>query len=237
MRFIFLFSCLCLCLVSFGSRADENVESNIVRGLHSLQPDVEITAITPTPIDNIYQVMIGADVVYMTGDGRYAFKGDLLDLESRRNLSEEERSIARIDILEKLPEKDLIEFAPEKTEHAIYVFTDVDCSYCRRLHRDVPELNRNGIAVRYLAFPRGGVNSPAFRNMVSVWCAKDRQQALTDAKNGKSIKSSDCANPVSKQYQIGRDLGIRGTPAIYLENGTELPGYMPPKDLVRVVKR
>jgi thiol:disulfide interchange protein DsbC len=223
--------------MSFGSSADENVEANIVRGLHSLQPDVEITAITPTPIDNIYQVMIGADVVYMTGDGRYAFKGDLLDLESRRNLSEEERSIARIDILEKLPEKDLIEFAPEKTEHAIYVFTDVDCSYCRRLHRDVPELNRNGIAVRYLAFPRGGVNSPAFRNMVSVWCAKDRQQALTDAKNGKSIKSSDCANPVSKQYQIGRDLGIRGTPAIYLENGTELPGYMPPKDLVRVVKR
>jgi len=237
MRFIFLFSCLYLCLVSFGSRADESVESNIVRGLNSLQPDVEISAITPTPVVNIYQVTIGADVVYMTSDGRYAFKGDLLDLEGRRNLSEEERSIARIDILEKLPEKDLIEFAPEKTEHAIYVFTDVDCSYCRRLHRDVPELNKNGIAVRYLAFPRGGVNSPAFRKMVSVWCAKDRQQALTDAKNGKSIKSTDCANPVSKQYQIGRDLGIRGTPAIYLENGTELPGYMPPKDLARVVKR
>jgi len=238
MRFKLLFGyLLCLGLVSSGSHADENVEATIAQGLQSLLPDAEITSITPSPIAKIYQVMIGPDVVYVTGDGRYVLKGDLLDLQERRNLSEEKRSIARIDILENISRQDLIEFAPEKTEHAIYVFTDVDCTYCRRLHRDVPELNKNGVAVRYLAFPRSGFDSAAYRSMVAVWCSEDRQQALTDAKNGKTVKSSQCDDPVKKQYQIGKNLGVRGTPAIYLEDGTELPGYMPPEKLVNLIRR
>ena len=237
MRFTLLLSgCLWLVLLSFEGHADEDVKANITSGLQSLLPDMKITAITPSPVQNIYQVMMGPDIVYMTGDGRYLLKGDLLDLQDRRNLSEEGRSVARLDILKNISERDLIEFAPEKTEHAIYVFTDVDCSYCQRLHRDVPELNKNGVAVRYLAFPRAGIDSKAYRDMVAVWCAGDRHQALTDAKNGKPVAYRQCDNPVKQQYQIGRSLGIRGTPAIFLENGTELPGYMSPDKLVNLIR-
>ena len=106
---------------------------------------------------------------------------------------------------------------------------------CRRLHRDVPVLNEHGIGVRYLAYPRGGIGSRAFDTMQAIWCAADRQQALTDAKNGAQFASKKCKNPVEDEYLLGQKFGIRGTPGIYTENGDELPGYVPPDDLIKIV--
>ncbi len=235
MRWVYL---LILAVSSAAARpayAEQAPEEVIARALEAFWPEVEITRISPTPIANLYEVMIGPDVIYMSGDGRFVLRGDLLDLRERRNLSEDQREEVRKAILEKLPAKDYIEFAPAKTEHIVYVFTDVDCSFCRRLHRDVPELNARGIAVRYLAFPRGGAGTRTYDVMQSVWCSSDRRQALTDAKNGKAVKPSQCASPVASHLQLGQKFGVRGTPAIYLENGQELPGYTPPDELLSIV--
>ena len=115
------------------------------------------------------------------------------------------------------------------------MFTDITCGYCIRLHRDVPELNRIGIEVRYLAFPRAGIGSGPFKDMESVWCANDKNKAMTSAKLGKKVKSAKCNNPVKKQYELGQLMGVIGTPAIYLENGREMPGYIPPQRLLQAI--
>jgi len=224
-------------LATWTVYAEKTVEENITHALQTIAPDVEVTGIRPTPIENLYEVLLGADVIYMSGDGRFILRGDLLDLQEKRNLSDDQRSLARKEVLSKLPSKEYIEFAPAKTEHVIYVFTDVDCSYCRRLHKDVPVLNENGVAVRYLAFPRGGIGSRAFNTMQAVWCSADRNQALTDAKNGIPIKAKQCPNPVEKQFLLGQQFGVRGTPAIYLEDGKELSGYTPPDELLKLVRK
>ena len=224
-------------LFSLSVYADDEVEQNIKNSLATILPSVEITSISKTPIDNLYEVMVATNVIYMTGDGRYVLKGDLLDMQQRTNLSENQRSAARTELFSSLSSDEIIEFAPEKTDHAIYVFTDIDCAYCRRLHKDVPELNDHGVAIRYLAYPRAGLGSRSFNEMVSVWCADDRQKALTDAKNGETIVAKQCTNPVESQYKLGKELGIRGTPAIFLEDGEEIPGYMPPSELLKYVNK
>ncbi len=224
-----------LILSAFNVMAADDVKARLGKGLHEIFPDVEITHINPTPIANVYEVMIGPDVVYMTGDARYVLKGDLIDMRERRNLSEDVRAQSRIDLLKNVPESDYIEFASKHSKDTIYVFTDVDCGYCRKLHQDVAELNDKGISVRYLAYPRAGIGSTSYKEMEDIWCSKDRNQALTDAKNGHPAKSSDCKNPVKTQYELGREVGVRGTPAIYLENGRAIPGYMPPDELLRIL--
>ena len=210
-------------------------EAAITESLRRVFPDLEITRIRESRIEGLYEVMIGTDVLYATRDGRYIIQGDLLDLKARANLTEETRSGARINLLERIPEGETIEFAPPEPRHTVYVFTDISCGYCRRLHRDMPELNRRGIAVRYLAFPRGGVGSSAFREMESVWCAADRKSAITDAKAGKPVARAQCSNPVRKQFELGQLLGVTGTPAMFRTDGRLLQGYMEPDELLQAL--
>ena len=210
-------------------------KDNISRSLQIIFPGETVTAINPTPVAGLYEVSLGPNVIYMSGDGKYVFHGDMMDIQARLNISEQVRSAARKKILDNLKRSDYIEFSPAHPVHVIYVFTDVECSYCRRLHRDVPVLNENGIGVRYLAYPRGGVGSRAFNTMQAVWCADDRRQALTDAKNGVQFAVKKCRNPVEDEYVLGQKFGVRGTPGIYTENGDELAGYVPPEELIKIL--
>lgn len=211
-------------------------EKKITTTLNTHFPGLEISSIRDAGIPGWYEVMLGAEVIYLTEDGRYMFQGNLVDLEQHRNLTEERRSNARIDLLKGIPASEMIVFAPEKTQHSIYVFTDVDCPYCRRLHKDVPKLNAMGIAVKYLAFPREGIGSETYREMEAVWCAKDRNKALTEAKQGVRIKGAKCDDPVGRQFLIGQDMGIRGTPAIYTEDGRQIGGYLSPDEIAEIFK-
>lgn len=223
--------------ISFSALAEDELNAELTLALSRLLPDVEIDDVSPTPINGLYQVVIGSDIIYMTRDGNYVIKGEILDLEERRNLTEDVRAVSRVKILGSIKEDDYIEFSSENMQDAIYVFTDVDCGYCRKLHQDVPELNSLGVTVRYLAYPRAGVESAAGHEMSSVWCAEDRQKALTAAKNRESVEAKSCDDPVAEQYAMGQKLGVRGTPAIYLQNGRMLPGYMPPDEIIKQLKR
>jgi len=237
MRVVTVLMYMTLFLSAFNTVAAEQVEERLAKRLQQVFPDINISSVHATPIDNIYEVMVGPDVIYMTGDARYVLKGDLIDMQERRNLSEDVRSQSRVDLLKSIPKSDYIEFASKNSKDTIYVFTDIDCSYCRKLHRDVPELNENAITVRYLAYPRAGIGSASFKKMENVWCADNPPQALTDAKNGRPAKTSDCKNPVEKEYLLGKEMGVRGTPAIFLENGQAVPGYMTPEELLSVLDR
>lgn len=238
----FILSCTLAALALSGGSsalvlADPTPEAAIAGSLKTVYPQVQITQISESMIPGLYEVMLGPDLIYVSHDGRYLLDGDILDLQDRLNLSEEKRATARGKVLAEVPSGEWIEFAPADPGHTLYVFTDISCSFCRLLHRDVPELNRLGIAVRYLAFPRMGTDSPTFRDMESVWCAGDRQKALTDAKLGLPIKKASCDNPVRRHFILGQAIGISGTPGVYTEDGRRLPGYMPPGELLHALQQ
>jgi thiol:disulfide interchange protein DsbC len=221
--------------ISNGVLADPGKHDAIEKSIKKALPNVVPDQINPTPIDGISEVLVGPSVLYITNDGKYLFQGSLIDMATRTNLSEERRKDVRIAAINDFGEDRMIIFPAEKPRHTITVFTDIDCGYCRKLHNEIDKYNDKGITVRYLMFPRSGPNSPSYDKAVSVWCEKDRRQALTDAKAGKALPKASCENPIKEEYELGSMIGIRGTPAIILEDGEMLPGYIPADRLAKAL--
>jgi thiol:disulfide interchange protein DsbC len=154
-----------------------------------------------------------------------------MDIDTRADLTDQAKSGIRMALLTDLKRDEQISFAPEKPEYDLLVFTDIDCGYCRKLHNQMAEYNEEGIAIHYMAFPRAGIGSGSYDKFVSVWCADDQQAALTLAKSGGDPEPQKCPNPVAEQYDIGRELGVTGTPALLTPEGILIPGYVPPAQL------
>lgn len=209
--------------------------------LQAARPDLmqSIRKVSETPVPNLYAVeLAGGTLLYGTADGGHLIAGDLYALGDGEliNLAEEERSVTRRRLLESVDRDDMIVFSPKgQVKGAINVFTDVDCGYCQMLHRDVPELNARGIEVRYMAYPRAGLGSETYLKIVSAWCAKNPQDAITRLKARESIPEATCDNPVADQYALGGAMGVTGTPAIVLDNGRLLPGYLPVDRLTAIL--
>jgi len=199
-------------------------------------PGLGIENIKDGPIPGVYELSLGAQVAYVTDDGRYLIKGEIIDLESNLNLTESRRAQSRAEVLAALDEDNMIIFAPKddaKVRYTVTVLTDIDCGYCRKLHRNMAQMNDMGVRVRYLLYPRSGPGTPSWDKATKVWCSNDRQSALTAAKNDLAFESGKCeTSPVMAQYEIGQNLGLRGTPAILTEGGDYIGGYLSPEQLV-----
>jgi thiol:disulfide interchange protein DsbC len=200
--------------------------------------DVLTDAIRPSALSGIFEVSRGGEVLYVSADGRYALSGDLYDTGTGKNLTEKRRIEARSGALKAIADSDTIIFTPKSPRYSVTVFTDVDCSYCRKLHSEIAEYNRLGIRVRYVFYPRSGPGTDSWRKAESVWCAADRQAALTLAKSGKELPSNaSCGpTPVARTYALGQELGMRGTPGIFTERGNYFAGYYGPERLLQKLK-
>lgn len=196
---------------------------------------IPLDSVRVSPVPGIYEVASGSQVVYMSADGRYMFQGELVDMQTRQNLTEPTRRKAILKAIEGIDEKQMVIYEPEKTRHTITVLTDIDCGYCRKLHNEIDEFMDAGIRVRYMMYPRAGKGSDAYNKAVAVFCSDDPNQALTDAKNGKRIEMRTCDNPVDSQMALVEQVGARGTPFIIFENGQVQPGYAPAKEMARVL--
>lgn len=230
------FAALSLLLLLSGWHAvgaAEAIPPGVEKAAAKLIPGLKPDAVSPSPVPGLYTVAYGPVILYVSEDGRYVVRGDLLDVEAGKNLTEAQRKAARVRALDKLGDDAFIAFAPARVKHTVTVFTDVTCPYCRRLHREIQQYLDRGIAIRYAAFPRAGVPSKAYTEMVSVWCSQDRRKAITDAKAGRPIPGRQCDNPVKKEYELGRLLGVRGTPTLITDEGTVIPGYVPAARLAR----
>jgi len=224
-----LFLLLLLASTSLAAEAPQGLRQTLEKNL----PGATIDAIRETVIPGLFEVTIGPRIYYVSGDGRYLLRGHLIDLVDRIDLTEDRLAKARLKALETIGEDKMIIFTPEKPAHTITVFTDVDCGYCRRLHSQIDDYLKRGIRVRYLFYPRAGKGSHSYDKAVAVWCAKDRQKALTAAKRGEAIEMVTCDNPVDQHMALAEAFGVRGTPMIVTETGEILPGYVPPETLAR----
>jgi len=188
-------------------------------------PQAANATIKATPIKGLYEVMAGSQVMYMTKDARYILEGDLYDMQSKKNITEEARGSIRLEALDKLGEKNMLVYSPKgKVNHTITIFTDIYCPYCRKLHNEMADYMNNGVKVRYIFVPFKGPKS--VQTSVSVWCSDDKNKAMDLAKGGSEVEKKTCDNPISKHQALASELGIRGTPAIMLESGQLLPGYV-----------
>ena len=207
----------------------QQVREKVAEMFDSIEPE----HVNVSPVDGWYTIQKGSIVVYITKDGRYLLQGDLIDLDNDINLSEASRSESRRDLIASVTADRAITFSPTETKYSVSVFTDVECTYCRRLHSQIDDYLAHGIEVRYLLYPRNGPASRSWNTSEEVWCARDRQNALTMAKLDRKFETSSCdASIIQDNYLMGRAIGLSGTPAIVLDNGTLIGGYLPPDALL-----
>jgi thiol:disulfide interchange protein DsbC len=199
---------------------------------------IEANDISESPVQGLYQVAVGANVAYVTTDGKYIFRGDIYDADSSANITEETRSRARVSMLRSVDPKSMIVFSPKdgNVKHTVTIFTDIDCGYCRQFHREIDKVTAMGIEVHYLFFPRTGPDTESWAKADHVWCAADHNSALTKAKLGGEIPDASCGNtPVESHWSLGKRIGVRGTPAVFSESGELLGGYLPPATLAKAL--
>ena len=213
--------------------ASDPIPEPVLSFARSIAGDAGPEAVAPTPILGFYEVRVRGEFVYVTADGQFFFHGDLYESRGRRNLTESSRKEHRLEVVDAIDPETFIVFAPGEPKHTITVFTDVDCPYCAKFHLEVPDLNKLAVRVRYAAWPRTRAGTESYARSISVWCADDPHQALTDAKAGREIDPATCDNPVQDHFEAGRKVGVQGTPTIVTEEGDVIGGYVPFRELVK----
>ncbi|MEO7052083.1 MAG: DsbC family protein [Rhodanobacter sp.] len=222
-----------------GSTISPATVKMVQQAIGRLSAKAEVDSIQPAQLPGFYQVIASGQMVYISADGKYMMHGDVVDLTRRENLSDDAWAKFRKATLAKVPASQRVVFAPANPKYTVTIFTDVNCGFCRALHEHVAAFNKAGIAVEYLAWPREGVTTtsgnltPTYKEMVSVWCAKDPKVALSAATKGHAPPAATCANPVKDQFDLGLKLGVSGTPSIVGPDGRMLGGYVTPEQLLK----
>ncbi|WP_440874700.1 bifunctional protein-disulfide isomerase/oxidoreductase DsbC [Thalassotalea sp. PLHSN55] len=233
-RLLVLASALSLAALLPAS-AETATDADIINKLKGL--GLTASEVSDTPIANIKEVITDKGVFYVTSDNRYFFQGRLFDMNNKfENLTENTQSELRANGIDAFKDS-MISFPAKNEQYQVTVFTDPTCGYCRKLHNEMDEYNALGISVNYLAFPRGGINSASYRDIKSVWCADDQKLAMDAAKSTGDVKNASCSAPIKAHFDLGRSFGITGTPAIIFADGTMVPGYKSPKDLLKALKK
>jgi len=210
-----------------------DVKARVVSQLKDVSP----SDVSSSPVPGLYEVTMGGLIAYVSADGKYLVSGNIYDLESEVNLTAMRRNSARAKALAGLRDDQMIIFSPENPKMTITVFTDVDCGYCRKFHSHIADLNKAGVKVRYMLFPRTGPGTESWRKASEVWCSTDRREALTRAKKGDPVKSKDCGDAaITAQYDMGGELGVEGTPAVFTQSGDYIGGYLTPEQVVQAVQ-
>ena len=212
-------------------------EEAIRKAFTKSMPSLKIDSIKTSEAKGLYEVAVGANIIYVTGDGKYLLEGHLIDIEARTDLTEGKLADTRKLAIEKLGTDQMITFKPEKSKYKVSIFTDIDCGYCRKLHSELDQYMAEGISIQYLFYPRAGKGSESYNKAVSVWCADDRNEALTAAKKGGALETKTCDNPIDEHMQLGIDFEAKGTPMIVTEKGNIFPGYVPAKQLVKALEK
>jgi thiol:disulfide interchange protein DsbC len=200
-------------------------------------PGAQASDVAVSPIPGLYEVAMGGLIAYVSADGKYLLSGNVYDLDTQENLTASRRNSARAKALAAASESNMIVFGPANAKMTVTVFTDIDCGYCRKFHSQIAEVNKSGVRVRYMFFPRTGPGTESWTKAEQVWCAADRREALTRAKKGDTVKGKTCGDAaVKSQYELGSDLGVEGTPAIFTQTGDYIGGYVTPAELVQAIQ-
>lgn len=225
-----------LLLLSINLSLAHADDEAITKSLTNFSSSIKIDSINETQIKGLYEVVVGASILYVSEDGKYLLQGHLVDLELKKDLTDLKLADTRKRVLENLGEDKMIVFKAEKSKYTVTIFTDIDCGYCRKLHAEMDKYMAKGITVQYLFFPRAGKGSDSYNKAVSVWCSEDRHAALTSAKKGETLENKTCEHPIDEHMKLGVNFEARGTPMIITQKGNVFPGYVPASELIKVLE-
>ena len=217
--------------------ADGNVPLDALRErIAESLPGLVPTSVAETPVDGLFELVVDGQIYYVNESADYLLDGSLIELQTRTNVTEGRLGGIQSSLIEEMGEENMLIYEPEEpSERSITIFTDISCGYCRRLHEDIDALLDEGVRVRYLLFPRAGLGSQGHKDLESVWCAEDPLAAMTAAKAGARITPATCENPIESHVALAEQVGLRGTPLIYLDTGERVPGYREPDVLASMV--
>jgi len=239
---IFTFLIISIFSVGCSANSSDNIKEieEVKRKLAEILPnEINLISIQEADLNGFFEVNFeGIEPLYVSSDGNYLVSGDiyLITKDGLVNKSEARRDYQRKALIGNLSESELITFEPRQIKHNIFVFTDVDCGYCRQFHNQIDEYLELGIKVNYLAYPRAGIGSDSFNKISSAWCNEDPNYSLTLLKQGQDIETKLCEdNPVEKHFNLGNRIGVQGTPSIITYEGKMIPGYLPPQDLLKIL--
>lgn len=221
-----------------NTQTNSDVEQQLVDKLQRSVPGIPIVGIEKSELEGFYEIILGnGERVFARPGMNYFLAGNLFQAQEQGlvNLTEQKRDKRRADLLASVDAADKITFTPETKKVSVTVFTDVDCGYCQKLHREMDNYLAAGIEINYMAYPRAGVGSSSYNKIVNAWCAEDKQTAMTRLKSGQRVDSAKCENPVAEQFQMARQLGITGTPAIITQEGRIIPGYRAAAELSQLL--
>jgi len=213
----------------------KDLSATFNKKLSEFLPNVTPDSVKKSPIDGLYEVIVGPRVYYFSPDARYLMAANIIDLKAGANLTKPIMQEARRESLEKIGGDNMISFSPKDPKYMLTAFTDIDCGYCRKMHSQINDYNKLGIGIRYMFFPRAGLGSDSYKKAVSVWCSEDRKDAFTKSKTGAAIPDKTCDNPIKKHMGLVQQLELRGTPALVLPSGELIESYIPPAELLKLL--
>ncbi len=223
--------------LSLAAQVKQVTDADFRKNLTVYFPGLVPNSVRYTPVEGLYEVIVGARVYYFSKDARYLLDANIMDLKTGKNLTKPSLYAARKGSLDRVGEKNMLIFTPKNPKYTISVFTDLDCVYCRKLHSQMKQYNKLGIAIRYLFFPRAGIGSSSYKKAVSVWCSRDRKKAFTVAASGDVIPEKTCKNPVNEHLALVKQMALTGTPAIIFPDGRLIQSYISPRELLEILNK
>ena len=222
-------------LVSCAKRDEVNID--IRKTVSNAYPDVSIDEIKKID-DNFHEIIINKQIYYATNDGKYLIVGNVINLNTKESITENTKMNQRLSIIDSIDMKNFMIFKPKKTDHILTIFTDTSCPYCQKLHNEIPDLLENNIEIRYVLFSRNGNDVDAYQQLVSAWCSADKVDALEDLFAGDILDdTSNCENPIARNFDYASSLSVEGTPTIFLEDGRIIPGYQNYKNILAFINK
>ncbi len=221
-------------IIASCSKTTSNIE-NAKKSIESKYPNIQITSIEKIN-QSFFEVRVGTEIYYLTSDLKHLIAGNIIEMSSGKNLTENSYKQTRLEYLSQITDNDVISYTSKDSKHTLTIFTDTSCPYCQKLHNEIKELVSNGISVNYVLFSRNGNDTEAYKDMVSVWCSDDRQYALDMLFDNSFVDSKTCENPISNNYTKAMNLQVNGTPMIFFEDGSVIPGYVASDKIIDALK-
>lgn len=231
---LMLLSSVCM-QSTYSQSTEQSVDS---QWLEARFNEIGIKSVEATSIDDLKLVVLDNDqIVFMSEDGKVLITGQMMNLQSGENLTVAIENRLRRDKLATALPVGLFEFPAENETDRITVITDIDCTYCRRLHNELAQINARGIGVQYLMMPRSGLNTASHEKAVSAACSPSPEQTLTTAMQGELPAKQQCDNSIDQQFELARSLRINATPAIIFESGRMINSYLTPEQISQELVR
>lgn len=235
-QFLFFFCILVGLGLTTSSFAESDNQLKLKSKLQSIFGDktIEINDYD----DQLKRVNVDSGHFFVTHDGRYVFAGKVYDTVRNVDISAEQETVIRQNVLSGKPKELFVQYpSTVKEKYSLTVFTAINCPYCRKLHDAMASLNQKGISVNYVMMPRGDVNSAPYAKTLSALCSNDPAASITQAMQNHEPKTISCdSSQLRKHIALARELKVNSTPTFVLPNGELQVGYVSPDRLLKLLE-